>query len=136
MSFVVLIVIASHISIYRINVVQKHEIAWDVLEYYLYFPATFVHHDPMLKDISWLKKENEGNKLAGTLYMVSQNKAGEPMFFSLMGMALFYLPFLESPYNEITQKDQVWVKASLDIRFPDHFEGQLPDMVMTMKRKI
>lgn len=88
-----LIIVSSIISIYRINVVRENEISWDVLGYYLYLPATFIHHDPMLKDISWLKQVNEEKKLAGTLYMVSQNKEGEPMYFFLMGMAFFYLPF-------------------------------------------
>ena len=92
-SLVTLIVTCSFISIYRINVVQKDEISWDVLGYYLYLPATFIHHDPMLHDISWLKQVNEEKKLTGTLYMVSSNDQGEPMYFFLMGMALFYLPF-------------------------------------------
>lgn len=37
----------------------------------------------------------------------------------------FYL-FFESPYEELTQKDHIWVKASFDVRFPDNFEGPLP----------
>ncbi len=93
LSIITLISICSILSVYRINVVHKDEIAWDVLGYYLYLPATFIHHDPMLKDITWLKQVNDEKHLAGTLYMVSQNKAGEPMYFFLMGMALFYLPF-------------------------------------------
>lgn len=92
-SLIVLVAISVFISIYRTSIVRENEISWDVLGYYLYLPATFIHHDPMLNDISWLKKENEERNLAGTLYMVSQNKKGEPMYFFLMGMALFYLPF-------------------------------------------
>lgn len=93
LTLVTLVLISSILSIYRLSVVHKDEIAWDILGYYIYLPATFIHHDPMLKDISWLKQVNEEKHLAGTLYMVSQNKAGEPMYFFLMGMALFYLPF-------------------------------------------
>ncbi len=92
-SLVTLIAICSILSIYRINIVKENEISWDVLGYYIYLPATFIHHDPMLNDISWLKQVNSEKKLAGSLYMVSQNKQGEPMYFFLMGMALFYLPF-------------------------------------------
>ena len=92
-SLITLIVICGFISIYRINTVHENEISWDVLGYYLYLPATFVHHDPLLKDISWLEKINSERKLAGTLYMVSQNKQGEPMYFFLMGMSLFYFLF-------------------------------------------
>jgi len=64
-----------------------------VLGYYLYLPATFVHHDPLLHDISWLKQVNAERNLTGTLYMLTQNKNGDPMYFFLIGMALFYLPF-------------------------------------------
>ncbi len=92
-SKIILIVTCSILSIYRINVTHKKEIGWDVLGYYLYLPATFIHHDPMLNDITWLKQINEEQQLTGTLYMVSQNEKGEHMYFFLMGMALFYLPF-------------------------------------------
>ncbi len=92
-SITTLIVICSILSIYRINVVRENEISWDILGYYLYLPATFIQHDPMLHDIRWLEKTNEEKKLAGTLYMVSQNQRGEPMYFFLMGMSLFYAPF-------------------------------------------
>lgn len=92
-SLIALLITCSFISIYRINVVSKDEISWDVLGYYLYLPATFVHHDPMLNDIQWLKQLNQEQHLAGTLYMVSSNQKGEPMYFFLMGMAIFYLPF-------------------------------------------
>ena len=81
------------ISVYRINVVSEKEISWDVLGYYMYLPATFIHDDPMLNDISWLKKVNSEKKLADTLYMVTENDKGEPMYFFLMGLALFFLPF-------------------------------------------
>ena len=93
LSFLTLIVTCSILSVYRITTVNVKEISWDVLGYYLYLPATFVHHDPLLKDISWLKQLNDEKQLAGTLYMVGQDKNGGPMYFFLMGMALFYLPF-------------------------------------------
>jgi hypothetical protein len=74
------------------NVIEK-EISWDVLGYYLYLPATFIHHDPLLTDITWLQKISAEKHLADTLYMVSSNELGEPMYFFLMGTALLYLPF-------------------------------------------
>jgi len=92
-SLTALYLICFVLSIYRISHVREKEISWDVLGYYLYLPATFVHQDPLLKDITWLKKTNDEKKLAGTLYMVSQNEKGETMYFFLMGMAILYLPF-------------------------------------------
>ena len=92
-SVITLILTSSIFSVYKLNNVERYQISWDVLGYYLYLPATFIHHDPMLKDISWLKEANKDKHLAGNLYMVSQNKEGDPMYFFLMGMAIFYLPF-------------------------------------------
>ncbi len=55
-------------------------------------------------------------------------------FYQLSENQEYYLIF-ESPYQELTQKDHVWIKASMDIRFPENFEGSLPCLVMTMERK-
>jgi len=93
LSLITLVIICLGLSLYRINRVNEKEIAWDVLGYYLYLPATFIYDDPMLNDISWLEQINDEKHLTGTLYMVSTNDEGEPMYFFLMGMALFYLPF-------------------------------------------
>ena len=38
-------------------------------------------------------------------------------------------------FKELTKKDLVWVKVSMDIRFPFDFQGPLPCMVMTMEHK-
>jgi hypothetical protein len=92
-SLVALLISICLIAIFRLTNVVQYELSWDVLGYYIYLPATFVHHDPMLNDITWLKDLNANGKLAGTLYMISQNKEGHTMYFFLMGMALFYLPF-------------------------------------------
>ncbi len=93
LSLVVLIALCSFIIVFRLTHVQKKEISWDVLGYYLYLPSSFVHHDPMFTDITWLRKLNEEQNLTGTLYQVSSNAKGEPMYFFLVGMSLFYLPF-------------------------------------------
>ncbi|MDP4292699.1 MAG: hypothetical protein Q8908_16585, partial [Bacteroidota bacterium] len=92
-SLVTLGFICLFISVYRLNNVNRKEISWDVLGYYLYLPSTFIYHQPLLRDIGWLEKINKEKDLAGTLYMVSSNDKGEPIYFFLMGMALFFLPF-------------------------------------------
>lgn len=93
LTFVTLGLICLFISVYRLNNINEKEISWDVLGYYLYLPSTFIYHEPLFTDISWLQKVNQEKDLAGTLYMVSSNNEGQPMYFFLMGMALFYLPF-------------------------------------------
>ncbi len=92
-TLVALVVICSFITIYRVSTVSNKEISWDVLGYYLYLPSTFIYNQPMLNDYTWLKDINAEKDLTGTLYQVSTNDKGEPMYFFLMGMAIFYLPF-------------------------------------------
>jgi len=88
-----LLLLSIFILSYRGANINEKEISWDVLGYYLYLPATFIHDDPLLNDISWIEAVNEEKKLSDTLYMISSNDQGEPMYFFLMGTALLYLPF-------------------------------------------
>lgn len=83
---------------YRISHVGEKEISWDVLGYYLPLPATFIYDTPLLYEYDWLKKVNDEKKLSGTLYMISKNEEGEPMYFFLFGMAAFYTPFFLSAH--------------------------------------
>jgi MFS family permease len=92
-SLATLIVICGFIFAYRISNVSEKEIAWDILGYYLYLPSTFIYDQPMLNDYTWLKEINAEKDLTGTLYQVSTNDEGEPMYFFLMGMSMLYLPF-------------------------------------------
>jgi hypothetical protein len=88
-----LLLLSIFIFSYRSNNINEKEISWDVLGYYLYLPATFIQEDPLLNDISWLEKINEEKELTDTLYMISSNDEGEPMYFFLMGTAILYFPF-------------------------------------------
>lgn len=93
LSLLILVLISLILSTYRITNVSDRETSWDVLGYYLYLPATFVYDQPMLNDVEWLRKINAEKDLTGTLYQVSSNDQGEPMYFFLMGMSILYLPF-------------------------------------------
>lgn len=95
-SLIALLISIIFIAIFRLSNVVQYETSWDVLGYYVYLPATFIHHDPLLHDIGWLKEMNADGKLSGTLYMITQNNEGHFMYFFLMGTALFYLPFFLS----------------------------------------
>jgi hypothetical protein len=92
-SLITLLIICGFIFIYRSNHISPKEISWDVLGYYLYLPSTFIYDQPLLNDYSWLRKINVEKDLTGTLYQISTNNKGEPMYFFLMGMSFFYLPF-------------------------------------------
>ena len=93
LTFILLIIICASLSIYRMSNVIEKETSWDVLGYYIHLPAVFIYNDPLLDDPSWLVKVNEERDLTGTLYQISSNDEGEPMYFFLMGMSLFFLPF-------------------------------------------
>lgn len=92
-SLVLLVLAGIVLFSYRVDTVHEKEISWDVLGYYMHLPATFIYDDPLLNDVSWLEKVNAEKQLTGTLYQVSSNDEGEPMYFFLWGMALFFLPF-------------------------------------------
>ena len=89
-TLITLVVLMSAIAVFRLNRVQENEISWDVLGYYLYLPAQFVHHDSQLNDISWIKQVNKERHLTGTLYQITYSADGRPMYFFLMGMSYFY----------------------------------------------
>jgi hypothetical protein len=93
LSLLIFIIICGFLFTYRISHVSPKEISWDVLGYYMYLPSTFIYDQPLLNDYTWLKEINAQKDLTGTLYQVSSNDQGEPMYFFLMGMSLFYLPF-------------------------------------------
>jgi hypothetical protein len=60
---------------------------WDVLSYYAYLPATFIHHDLSLK---FTRQNPEKNKLR---YWPSQGPDGSLVIKTSMGMAFMYAPF-------------------------------------------
>lgn len=93
LSAITLVLIGLVLSIYRLNHVRTNEFSWDVLGYYMPLPATFIHGDLLLKDISWLEQQNEEKDLTATFYTISKNQDREPMYLFLFGMAILYLPF-------------------------------------------
>lgn len=89
----VLILCILFISIFRLSNLKQKEITWDVFGYYLPLPSTFIYDDPMLNDRAWVEKLNEEKGLSATLYQISTNDNGEPMYFFFLGMSMLYLPF-------------------------------------------
>jgi hypothetical protein len=87
------IAIALAVLAYRVRTLDANELSWDVFGYYLPLPATFVHADPLLTDIGWVRALLQVRPISGTLYQVTAAPDGSPMYFFLLGMALLYLPF-------------------------------------------
>ena len=92
-SSLVLILLCLFIFFFRLNHRESKEISWDVFGYYLPLPATFIYNDPLLNDRSWVDQLNDEKHLSGTVYQISTTEKGEPMYFFLFGMSLFYSIF-------------------------------------------
>ena len=89
----ILIALCAFIVLFRMSHIDEKEFSWDVFGYYLPLPATFVHNDPMLNDISWVENVNNEKHLTDTLYQISRTPEGEPMYFFFLGMSMVYLIF-------------------------------------------
>lgn len=79
--------------VFRTNSIDKKEISWDVFGYYLPLVATFQQDDALLNDRSWVEELNNEKQLSGTVYQISSNDEGKPMYFFLFGMSYFYAVF-------------------------------------------
>lgn len=77
----------------KITNLSNNELSWDVFGYYLYLPATFIHGDFFLTDISWIHNINNQYNVSGTLYQLSHAPDKTIIYFFLMGTAVFYAPF-------------------------------------------
>lgn len=68
-------------------------ISWDVFGYYLYLPATFIHHDTGLNDFAWLQQVLDTYKPTIGFYQAYLGPAGDYVMKYPMGLAILYSPF-------------------------------------------
>lgn len=68
-------------------------LTWDVFGYYLYLPATVIHHDPALKAPPWLDQVMRTYEPSSTLYQVVDAPDGGRVIKYSAGMAIAYAPF-------------------------------------------
>ena len=66
---------------------------WDTFGYYLYLPATILHQDPSIQDISWVEEARATYNSSSTLYRAQEQPSGGWVLKYPMGMALLWLPF-------------------------------------------
>lgn len=69
------------------------KLSWDVFGYYLYLPATFIYHDPLLTDMSWFHQLFEFYQPSPHAYQIRPIEGGTHMIHYSMGMAVLMLPF-------------------------------------------
>ncbi len=92
-SFLSIVVLIAVVIVIRVITLIDNELSWDVLGYYIHLPALFIYKDYGLSDLSWIYRLLELYPLTGSLYQISTGPDGNPVFFFLMGMSVFYLPW-------------------------------------------
>ena len=68
-------------------------ISWDVFGYYLYLPATFIHHDLGIKNFAWVKEILDTYHPTIGFYQAYLSPGGDYVMKYPMGMAIMYSPF-------------------------------------------
>jgi len=68
-------------------------LSWDVFGYYLYLPASLIHHDIYLQDYSWVDHLFQQYDISSTFYQAVKWETGNWIIRYTPGMALLYLPF-------------------------------------------
>jgi len=66
---------------------KQNVITWDVREYYVYLPATFIYHDPAFTFLDTMKGQNRSNMDCG------KSSIGKYVGRVSIGMAVAYTPF-------------------------------------------
>ena len=66
---------------------------WDSFGYHLYLPAFFIHHDPLVHDISWVEAAQKTYDASGTLYQISTLPDGTRLPKYSMGLAVLWSPW-------------------------------------------
>ncbi|NQV02720.1 MAG: hypothetical protein HQ542_08750, partial [Bacteroidia bacterium] len=68
-------------------------LSWDVFGYYLYLPATFIHHDLAISDFTWLQQILDTYHPTHGFYQAYMGPAGDYVMKYPMGLAIIYAPF-------------------------------------------
>ncbi|MEI6575574.1 MAG: hypothetical protein WCO63_05280 [Bacteroidota bacterium] len=89
-SYILLFVLL--ISLIRFHFDPVYLISWDVFGYYLYLPATFIHHDPLIANPGWVQAALEQYQASPTLYQLKTTTDGALVDLYTMGMAIAWLP--------------------------------------------
>ena len=68
-------------------------ISWDVFGYYLYLPATFIHHDLGIKNFAWVQQILDTYHPTIGFYQAYLSPGGDYIMKYPMGLAIMYAPF-------------------------------------------
>lgn len=93
LSLVFAFVKISHIRAYQDYFGQSNAIAYDVYGYYLYLPATFIHHDPGIENKTWLDSVNATYQKDRPWYQALPGQKGRMIDKYPAGIAIIWTPF-------------------------------------------
>ncbi len=68
-------------------------ISWDVFGYYLYLPATLIHHDLGIRSFAWVQEILDTYHPTSGFYQAYLSPGGEYVMKYPMGLAIMYSPF-------------------------------------------
>ncbi|MEI7499220.1 MAG: hypothetical protein WCK84_02125 [Bacteroidota bacterium] len=68
-------------------------ISWDVFGYYLYLPATFIHHDLGIKNFAWVQEILDTYNPTIGFYQAYLSPGADYIMKYPMGLAIMYSPF-------------------------------------------
>lgn len=110
---IVLLVIVSSYTIFNLKHWNKEEgiIAWDVVSYYGYLPATFIYDDVSLAN------PNEKFEEYKHTFWMEKAKNGGKVFKTSMGMSILYSPFFFSTHMFAVATDGLASGFSAPYRF-------------------
>ncbi len=66
---------------------------WDTFGYHLYLPATFIHGDPLVKDMAWVEQARSDHNASATLYQISTMPNGARVVRYPIGLAITWTPW-------------------------------------------
>lgn len=80
-------------SAFRLTSPVNRILAWDVFGYYIYLPASFIHHDITLQNKQWVDDAIEKHKLTATFYQAVKQPDGRWVMRYTSGFAVLNAPF-------------------------------------------
>jgi len=118
-SLATLILIIAVVLFSALKFPPRNNLSWDVFGYYLYLPATFIYHDPLLKDPGFVDEIFEKYDNSSTFYQVSPAPEGGMLIKYTSGLAILYSPFFLGGH----------IAASLTDHPQDGFSGPYQDAI-------
>lgn len=87
------LVIWSLLTLQTMRNPPRFAFGWDTFGYHLYLPATFIHGDPLVKDMAWVEQARSDHDASATLYQISTMPNGSRVVRYPIGLAVTWTPW-------------------------------------------